>query len=186
MIAHSYMAEVRGPDGPVKLVIETFVLDSNSVSYGRRKLADWALKWRADYVLWLDADMTFPPSALLQLLSHGQPVVGANCRRRTVGSIDPTAVKTVDGQARPVAPAETGLEPVDHTGLAVCLVEGRVLAALKQPMFVEVAAPDGIGKIGSDTHFFRLVRDAGFPIHIDHSLSMEVGHIAETVLRFPH
>jgi hypothetical protein len=38
--------------------------------------------------------------------------------------------------------------------------------------------------VGEDAYFFAHARAAGFPCLVDHALSGEVGHIAETVLKF--
>jgi hypothetical protein len=186
MVAKTLASRLTGPDGTIKPVIETFMLSTPSVAYSRRKLAAAALEWGAEWILWLDADQTFPPDTLIRLLMHGKAIIGANIRRRIVDEIVPTAVRAVEGATESVFPAaDGGIEEVLHIGLGVCLVHASVFQALKQPYFVETVAEDGITPIGEDVSLMHAARTAGFPAFVDHSLSMEVGHIAETILTFP-
>ncbi len=183
MISQTYMADISGPAGKVEPVIETFVRSTPSIAYSRRSLARDALEWQADWVLWLDCDMTFPPSALLRLLSHGKPIVAANYRSRHSAGPLSTAAKG-DGDPKPIEPRREGLEEVDYCGLGLCVTAAPVLRAVPLPMFLEGVGPDGFTPTGEDCYFFAAARAAGFPALVDHGLSAEVGHVSETVLRF--
>ena len=185
MVSKTYLAQLSGPAGAISPVLETFIWSSSSIAYNRRRLVILALEWGADYVLWVDGDMAFPPDALLRLLAHGKAVVGTNYRRRDVESVLPTAARTRAGERSLLIPSGSGLEEADHIGFGFCLIEARVLRALKMPMFLEGVAADGLSPTGEDVHFFERVREAGFAVHVDQALSMESGHIAETPLYFP-
>jgi hypothetical protein len=41
---------------------------------------------------------------------------------------------------------------------------------------------DWSGYIGEDAYFFQKIRDAGFAVHLDHGLSWQIGHAAESLL----
>ncbi|HEX6377247.1 MAG TPA: hypothetical protein VFZ91_16170 [Allosphingosinicella sp.] len=185
MVSRTYLAKLAGPAGSISPIVETFIWSSSSIAYNRRRLVLLALEWGADYVLWVDGDMTFPPDGLLRLLAHGKAVVGTNYRRRNVESVLPTAARTRAGERSAMMPSGAGLKEADHIGLGFCLIEARVLRALKMPMFLEGVGPDGLSPTGEDVHFFERVREAGFAVHVDDDLSMEIGHMAETPLYFP-
>lgn len=144
----------------------------------RNNLARDALAFGADWLLWLDADHSFPLDALGRLLAHDLDVVGCNYPRRIGGH--PTALK--NGQ-----PLETteGVEEVDTMGLGVCLMRAAVFDALDRPWFTLEAKPDGSGHVSEDVVFFRRLRKAGIAAYVDHDLSREVGHVSETLLTNP-
>jgi len=86
---------------------------------------------------------------------------------------------------------------VNHLGLGLCLINMRVFDVLQEkaedkgektflPLFKFIEKPDGIGVIGEDVFFFEKLRAAGIPIHCDHALSWEVGHIHEAILTNAH
>lgn len=161
---------------PTPPTIELLALESSNLPMARNQLADMALKREPDYVLWLDADHSFPPDSLLRLLAHDLDVVGINQPRRnppyapTATSLDGKQVHTT---AEKVA---TGLvEPVRYSGLGMALIKAGAMRKVGFPMFAG-------GE--EDIWFADRLAKAGFAWHVDHALSMEVGHIAETELRF--
>ena len=144
---------------------------NSSIADARQRLAETALVERPDFLLWLDADHMFPRDTLFRLAAHNLPVVGCNYLRRTG---ERTSSATVAGAA--VTPKKAGLEPVDTLGLGVCLMQAGIFAKIPAPWF------DGASE---DRHFCRLAVSHGVRPHVDHALSLEVGHIAETVLTLP-
>ena len=53
------------------------------IQKSRTEIEIQALKLKADALLWLDSDMTFPPDTLERLLKHGRAVVGCDYARRS-------------------------------------------------------------------------------------------------------
>lgn len=150
-----------------------FALESSDLPYSRNRLASEALSHGSDYLLWLDADHSFPPDSALRLLAHGKDAVGINQPKR-VAPHEPTA-KGLDGQ--PVYSTEgKGLEEVACPGMGMLLIRATAMQGLKWPMFAGGS---------EDLFFFNQLRAAGTRIFVDHALSREVAHIAETELRFP-
>lgn len=145
------------------------------VHQAREKLLhDMMELWGATHILWLDADMTFPPDAALRLLKHDLDVVAANYVTRVPPS-RPTASR--EGQrisSRNVA----GLEPVDHVGMGVFLMKTAVAESLTRPRFWYSTPTET-----EDVYFCRLLRAAGRAIYIDHDLSKEVGHVGQYTYR---
>jgi hypothetical protein len=162
---------------------KTEVVSRTLIDIAREELVTRALRGDADYLLWLDVDMVFPADTLDKLLAPELPVVGANARVRNdgVGASSATKRASMGGRSgfMPIQPKTEGLEEVDAMGLAVCLMKVEVFRDLPQPWFAMV-------KQGEDGFFFeRLFEQKGIRPVVDHALSMECGHVAEIVLRFP-
>ena len=162
--------------------IRAFFEEDGSIELKRLRLALAARRWDADYILFADSDHIFPPDALLRLLAHQKPVIGCNYVSRN-GAV-PAAV---DGENRKLATTEAkakaGLvEEVAALGLGFCLVHTHTFDLLGgQIPFVTTITAAGDVLCGEDVHFFNLVRAAGVGVFLDHGLSWEIGHIAETI-----
>lgn len=131
-------------------------------------LRDVVSLWGATHVLWLDADMTFPPDAALRLLAHDKGIVAANYVTRVAPS-RPTARR--DGQRISSAEA-TGLEAVDHVGMGVFLMRTSVVEDIPSPRFWYSTPTET-----EDVYFCNLLRSKGHTIYVDHDLSKDVGHV---------
>ena len=141
------------------------------VHQAREKLLHDVIElWGATHILWLDADMTFPPNTALRLLKHDVDVVALNYVTRAEPH-RPTAFR--DGL--PLTSASeyhTGLEEVDHVGMGVFLMRTSVVQGLPRPRFWYSTPTET-----EDVYFCRLLRAAGHTIHIDHDLSKEISHV---------
>ena len=185
MLVHTMSVTLHENGQPVRPTLETFVYSTSNVAFSRRKLVDVALDWGAHWLLWLDADQIFPRDTLTRLLSRRQAIVGANCRRRDPTAVLPTAYTNKDGKPAAVFPHGDGIEQVLHLGMAVCLTHAEVFRKIGRPYFFEEMLDDGIHAFGEDVSFCHKARAAGFPVFVDHALSLDVGHIADIDLFFP-
>lgn len=164
------------------LGIELFMGGGAVVALNREKLVERARDWGADWILWLDADQTFPSTTLLRLIGHGEPVVGANYPRRE-DQARPTATRVAADGGRELVwstedKIEAGLlEPVADMGLGVCLVSMAAIARLEPPFFADIR---------EDVYFFAKLRAAGLIPKVDHRLSAEVGHVRVQMLGNAH
>lgn len=154
------------------MVVGTFVHHARE-----NLLNDMVRVWGATHILWLDADMVFPPDTALRLLAHDKDVVAANYVTRTARP-RPTAMR--DGQCVSSSEA-TGLEAVDHVGMGVFLMKTSVVEHIPSPRFWYSTPTET-----EDVYFCRLLRAAGHTIHIDHDLSKSVGHIGTHTYRETH
>lgn len=124
--------------------------------------------WGATHVLWIDADMDFPPDTALRLLRHGKDIVAANYTTRV-----PPQRPTARYEGKYVYSADkSGLEPVDHVGMGVFLMHASVVENLPRPRFWYSTPTET-----EDVYFCNLLRKAGHTIWIDHDLSHEVDHL---------
>jgi hypothetical protein len=188
-LARMIATTLREGDG---IEIETLVARSSILVQSRTRLFQWSRDWGADYILWLDSDHVFPVDSLLKLLSRRVAVVGANYRRRHVQNIPSAVSRDGDGWRLVFTDAAKAgadaLEEVDRLGFGFLLMEvAPVLAALGEPLyplFETRSLADG-EFIGEDALFCDRLRAGGLALHVDHGLSIHVGHVGEQVLMFP-
>jgi hypothetical protein len=193
MLIHTMGATFEMDGKRIQPEIETFMVSCSLLTESRNRLVAEAINWEADYMLWMDADHVFPRDALVKLLSHNLPVVGCNYARRFSPTAPTASVENEEGKLELVWSPREGVSEVAHMGLGFCLMDMRVFAAMDKhyggnfwPLFVIEPSSNGITSIGEDVYFFKKIREAGIPIHCDHELSWDVGHIAETILTQAH
>lgn len=105
---------------------------SSMVSKARNSLAEKAMQFGADYLLFVDSDLVFPADALCRLLAHGKDIVGATYNKRvppyeTLGHFL--------GPARDLSAG--GVVEADYMPGGFLLIKTSVLKALPQPWFFE-------------------------------------------------
>lgn len=162
--------------------LQPFTHSSANLASSRTFLVRQALEWETDYILWVDADMVFAPFALVQLLTRGKDVIGANYLRRG-NPVGPTARAKGGYVYTTKAKADAGeVEPVDRMGLGLCLMKASVLQSIGPPWFGNEALGDGIEFGGEDDFLFDRLRAAGVDCYVDHLVSWNTGHLAERVL----
>lgn len=162
----------------------------------RNGMAEMALTHGIDWMLWIDADMAFPPEALLRLLAHDVDIVGADYRLRTpphprIGLVvdpeDPTGQTYMnppgDGNDRATGLAERAL-----LGLGFLLTRASVFDGWGPPWFARVwdmrnARSDNPRGFGTDDAFFCVnARHRGFKVWCDLDLSNDVHHVTESLV----
>jgi hypothetical protein len=114
------------PEMPVHLS----VLRGIYLPRARATLVAHAESVQATHILWLDADMRFPKDALVRLLLHDLPIVGANYPTR-VPPILPTALTP---EKAPMFRGE-GLVDASLMGMGCLLTETKVFREMGKPYF---------------------------------------------------
>lgn len=151
---------------------------NNMVRLGREQKVEW--------FLFFDADMTFPPDALVRLLRWNIDVVGADYRYRA-HPFTKIGTNPVDSRPYPldhVDPTE-GLVERGMLGLGLLLVRAGVFEKLPAPWFArtwipEQATPDNpYGFATDDCYFCHYCRYHGFKVWCDMGLTQQVQHIGE-------
>ena len=139
----------------------------------------------AEFILWIDADQTFPEDALERLLAANRPVIGCNIPSRIPPHVPSAAraslgkVKRVQTTAELAARGE--IERVDAMGLGFCLMKTKVLDGIEGRLFQFVQGKDS-HLIGEDVWMFQRLREYGVEVFVDHGLSWQIGHIREQAL----
>jgi hypothetical protein len=145
---------------------------------GRNMVVDGARKIRADYLMFLDSDMTFPHTLVDRLLAHGKDIVGCTYVRRGP-PFDNLGHTVHDSDMK----RQKGLVEMSHMPTGLLLIKMNVFDAFIQPIFrFEPNEAYGI-TTGEDMVFSRQARERGFSVWCDLDLSMECAHLYQYALR---
>lgn len=146
------------------------------IAANRQYLAEQSLGYECcSHLLFLDDDMLFPADTLMRMLSHSEPIVGVNYRRRQE-EVAPVAV-TADGQHMGMSEESTGLVEGMSTGTGIMLIALEVFRALPKPWF-ETHYDIKTGQfVGEDRYFCHKAAEFGYKTMIDLDLSREVVHV---------
>lgn len=184
-------AALLEPQGPLKGINLSF-LTGTYIHRARQRLVEAALEQDADYILWLDSDMRFPPDTLVRLLNRDKDLVGANYSKRGFPP-EFVAVKSIQNDEQCVTgPDSEGVESVEALGFGVVLMRVSALLDLHNPrgpegpwFFFKWDEEKG-SAFGEDVYFCELFRQAGHEIFVDHDLSKLCGHIGDFEFRVEH
>ena len=141
------------------------------------------LDWGADWIFCMDSDMRVPQNAIQGMMSHGEPIVAANCARRK-RPISPIARRKSaflrqDEEATEIVWPDKdrhGLERVETVGFGVILIRRDVFEQLPEPYFDTPWQAEQKKHCGEDIYFCWRCYEAGIPIYVDHDLSWAVRH----------
>lgn len=161
------------------LNIETFLFfNSGSVLLTQReKLVNSSVDVGADYILWLDSDMTFPSTTLTRLLSHNKNIVGCNYKKRS-NPQTPVAYKEIgDWDSWLPLDEEESLVEVQGVGMGCILIKTELFKKINKPYFEFTYNEETDDWLGEDFNLFSKFRNIGENIYIDTDLSREIGHL---------
>jgi cellulose synthase/poly-beta-1,6-N-acetylglucosamine synthase-like glycosyltransferase len=165
--------------------IDLFTSAGTLIFDQRNSLVKTALEIKADYLLFVDADMRFPKDTLKILMAHDKDIIGVNATTRSE-PVKPTAKNFIVNQDQSVdwlpiySNARSGIEKADGIGCGVMLVKTKVFKEMEEPYFYFEQL--GNNKIlGEDIYFCIKAKDAGFDTWVDHDLSKGIKHIGQYV-----
>jgi hypothetical protein len=146
------------------------------LSNQRQVLSDLAVnEYKAEHIMWLDSDMTFPEDVIIRLLEHRKRVVCATYSKR-VEPFHPTAFYNID----PVEPVDTdghGLVQIKYAGMGCMLVKASIMDEIPSPHFpLKWHAPSSTWH-GEDMGFCDLLAHNDIKLFCDLDLSREIGHL---------
>lgn len=165
-----------------KIKTNIFMQSGSLISNQRQKLAETAIQDGASHILWLDSDMTFPPSVLEDLLRHDLDAVACTYSTRTLPlkGVSYASIGDWDSWVSVTTPGNRMVE-VEGTGMGCMLVKTRAFKDLPKPWFEVSWSDDYQDHIGEDFYFCNLLRRNGTGIYIDRLLSREIGHLGTTL-----
>ena len=172
-----YMQRVKGYKSQEMRIanVRSSILPKN-----RLDIVKIAKKAKADYLLFIDSDHTFPADLPHRLIAHGKPVVAVNCVTKTIPA-QPTARTLVEGSPHGKIlysdEPSHGLEKVWRIGTGVMLLHKSVFEKMPHSIWGMVYKEDGDTYQGEDWSLCAWFEEAGIDIFVDHDLSREVGHI---------
>lgn len=156
----------------------SIIIGSRQIHFARNALVRAGLNQGADYIAFLDADMTFPPDVIHRLYSASKDIIGVLYKGRLkphpynifYWNESKTQVEQVKKNWKvPQAP----LIEVDGVGTGVMLIRRKVFNNLSMPWFFY-----GDNR-SEDILFCETARKAGIKIFVDTSL--KCGHIGDCV-----
>ena len=161
---------------------------SNVISQ-RHSLAQEALSTTADFLLWLDSDITFPSDLIDRLLNRKAKLVGVPYTTR-IRPIRSTAFRsTMDYNARMNSSGggTSGLERIAALGFGCVLIHRDVFEKMQSTEYrskFDKTEPPWFGVkfendsvMGEDIYFFEKAADAGFQAYADFELAKSISHI---------
>ena len=154
------------------------IMDASTVLLTQRqRLATEAQSVGAEYMLWLDSDMVYPPSTALRLLAHKEDIVAANYIRRQLPAKG-VAYETIGDWENPlIFEPQDDLVEVEGVGMGCMLVKTSILDDIPQPWFEFGWTPESNDWLGEDMIFCQKMAQAGNTVKIDTQLSMEMRHL---------
>lgn len=141
---------------------------SSMIVNARNQVVDMAQQLKAEYLLFLDSDMTFPQDTPKRLLAHDKDIVCATYVRR-----GPPFDLLGHGPSGEVL---GGLVEMTHIPTGCMLTKMSVFDKFTKPEFR--FAVDEKNKIthGEDFVFSEMAREKGFKLWCDMDLTKEIGH----------
>lgn len=154
---------------------------SSYIHQARNMIADIALNQaKAEWLMWFDADMVWPPETLEILMAHGKDIVGTDYRRRK-----PPFSRIGHFVGEDPGPDGKGLHEMSLLPHGVLLVRAEVYRRLNFPWYeLRYLSPHHEGLDGEDAFFCRNAREAGFKIWCDLDLTKRVSHIGERAVGY--
>ena len=158
---------------------------SSLIYDARNKLAAQAIESEADYILWLDSDMTFKPDTLIRLLKdiedNNLDIVSALYFRRS-HPYSPVAFSKfdfVDNEAvfENYTGELSGLHKVEGVGFGCLLMDAQVVFDVFGK-YGDCFSP--IAKVGEDLSFLWKARQFGYETYLD--CDIKCGHVGHVVV----
>lgn len=163
------------------------------ISAGRNEMSQgFVNQTNADYLMWIDSDMQFPPYGVTRLVRHDLDIVGGVYFRKSADARPLVLRFNEAGLFEEIMDLpETGLFEVDGIGTGFLLIHRRVIEAFTPEVVAELGTPFGLGKgptgreEGEDLSFCRRAKRLGFKIWADPTIPLgHIGKIAYTRQNF--
>jgi len=161
----------------VSFIIGSLIYDS------RNRLAEYAVRIDADYILWLDSDMTFPPDVLERMMKvldeHEEIDVLSGLYFRRAAPFTPVAFDVLETDEK----GELHFTNMDTIPEGIREVAGCGFGCvlMKTDCLFDIAGKEGpvwfspLANVGEDCAFCMRARKYGYKIFIDPSI--EFGHM---------
>lgn len=167
-----------------EFMIQRYHTVGSVISVNRNKLVRAAKEAQADYLLQIDADSVFPPTALKKLVEHNKPIVGATTTSRD-GRTSRPMCQPIDPNAKVMSNAP--LVPCSLIGMNFMLIKMDVFDKIPSPWYAEpprdmMFQTSDLANplpelVGEDEYFCIRAKEYGYEVLCDMVLSMEMGHI---------
>lgn len=159
--------------------VETHLFfDASTILINQREsLVEQAIEIGAEWTLWLDSDMMFPPTALLRLLGHNQDIVGCNYIKRAYPFKSVAYTDTTDWESWIPITYSDELLTAEAVGMGCVLIKTELFKQLQKPYFQYTYQEKTKDWGGEDFTLFKKFNKLGYKLKIDMNLSNEIYHI---------
>ena len=156
--------------------VDTTILSGSLVYEARERLAALAVDGEYDQVLWLDSDMMFPDTLLLDLTAQDKDFVSGVCAARRSPYMPCVYRKDGDG-LKFFTDYTDRLFEIDGSGFGVVLMKTKLL---KDSFDKFKTCFQPIPGFGEDLSFCLRAKQLGYQLFADPNI--EIGHIGKTVI----
>lgn len=156
--------------------VDTTILSGSLIYEARERLAALAVDGEYDQVLWLDSDMMFPETLLLDLTAQDKDFVSGVCAARRSPYMPCVYRKDGDGLKFYTEYTDRVFE-IDGSGFGVVLVKTKLL---KDSFDKFKTCFQPIPGFGEDLSFCLRAKELGYQLFADPNI--EIGHIGKTVI----
>lgn len=159
--------------------IDTHVfMDASTILLTQReRLATEAVNLDAEYLLWLDSDITFPATIAMRLMAHDEPVVACNYIRRQLPAKG-VAYEIIGDWNNPLPfDIYNHLVEVQGVGMGCMLMRTEIFSQIPKPWFEFGWSPTSNDHLGEDMILCQKMAAAGYSVKIDSQLSQELRHL---------
>lgn len=159
--------------------IDTYLFfDSSTILLNQRNnLIKSAKEINSDYVLWLDSDMMFPPTAALRLLEHNKDIVACNYMKRSKPLKTVAYTDLTNWDSWVPMEIQDELVKVEGVGMGCMLMKLDMFDKIEKPYFEFVYKEDSEDHYGEDFVLLGKLRKLGYEVFIDTYLSMMIKHV---------
>jgi GT2 family glycosyltransferase len=152
---------IRASSGPIHEMRNTIVRRS--------------LELDCTHLIFLDADMVYPPDTITQLLSHDKDIVGALTFKRWP-NFEPLLFAGDEHNMYLIDPIPEGVVKVTATGTGCLMIKTSVFDNMEYPWF-EFSSENG-KPVGEDINFCYNAKKVGYEIYVDTTIRTE--HLCNT------
>lgn len=150
-----------------------------TIAENRNYITVQSLNNKSDYLLMIDADMTFEPTILDDLLANNKDICGVAYHPRSdtgqiikfMDEVTSVAIETSDN------PKYKDTFECHATGTGIILIKCDVFRKISQPWFMFEYDERGMCKLGEDWFFCREAKKSGYSIWTDPK--PKIGHLGE-------
>jgi choline kinase len=162
----------------------TILTASAAVDEARNMIVDDFLKTDCTRLLFIDWDMTFPPTAAEMLIEADKDIIGCNAAKHVSG--DPVITHNIDGV--PLNYIKHDMEKVHAIGMAVTMIKREVFETMHWPWFHRDIVKDRRVLATEDYTFCKKAQQFhDYETWVHNDLSAQIGHIGEeTKHMLPH
>jgi len=177
------MMSLVGMIGETKLPMKVHAITGYNISYLRNALMEKALEEKADYILTLDADQTYPSNTVNKLVKHigsGMAVVGGLTLKRLNSRplvFDFTNSDDYDLKQHVII---RGMTKCDAMGMGGIMLRPDVLETIGFPYFNSHYPENDKRQVADDTSFYKKCKNNNIDVWCDGNL--KYGHLTTTII----